>query len=177
MKEIILKNVRISYPFIFEKYVNPQGEIGKYQCSLLLDKKDTQTKRILDEAIEQCKKENNGVIKDRRVDEAHCFLKDGDNLDGEENQGVWVIKAKNNRRPKVVNRDRSPIVEGDDIIYGGCYVYANISLWFSNHPTGGRQILANLHGVQFAKDGVKFGDGVVECEFEDITNEFDDIPF
>ena len=181
MAQVIkLKNVRLSYPSLFEKYVDKDGVVGSYQCSLLIDKNDSATKSIIDAGIDQCKKDNNNIIKDRIVDEAHCFLKDGDNKDGEENDGMWVIKTKNRRRPTVVNRDRTPIIASDEIIYPGCYVNAHISVWFSNHDRGGRQILANIHGVQFSKDGDRFGDSVVECEFDNISDEednYDDVPF
>ncbi|GFO72864.1 hypothetical protein BJAS_P3398 [Bathymodiolus japonicus methanotrophic gill symbiont] len=170
-KIIKLKNVRLSYPFLFQKYVDKNGEIGDYQCTLLFDKNDIATKAMLDQAIEQCKEDNNGVIKNRIVDEQHCFLKNGDNKDGDENDGMWVVKTKNRRRPHVVNRDRTPLIESDEVIYSGCYVNAHISLWFSNHERGGRQILANIHGVQFSKDGESLEGGVVNCEFDDLSDD------
>ena len=67
------------------------------------------------------------------------------------------IKAANNKRPMVIDRDKSPLTEDDNKIYAGCYVNAVIELWFQNNGFG-KRVNANLLGVQFLKDGEPFGD-------------------
>ena len=63
----------------------------------------------------------------------------------------------NNKRPMVIDRDKSPLTEDDNKIYAGCYVNAVIELWFQNNGFG-KRVNANLLGVQFLKDGEPFGD-------------------
>ena len=43
-------------------------------------------------------------------------------------QDHYSIKATP-KTPYSVNRDKTPIVEEDGILYGGCYVNASIDLW------------------------------------------------
>ena len=45
--------VRLSYPHLFEKY----EKSGKYQCVLLIDKKDKDTISVLKKAIEAAKEQ------------------------------------------------------------------------------------------------------------------------
>jgi hypothetical protein len=77
-----------------------------------------------------------------------------------------VLKASTKRRPLVITRDKTPIVESDNIVYAGCYVNAIVSLWAQNNQYG-KRINAQLDAVQFVRDGEPFGDGGVS------PNEFD----
>jgi hypothetical protein len=81
-----------------------------------------------------------------------------------------AFKAGTTRRPTIIDRDKTPLVEEDGKPYAGCYVNAVVDLWYSDHPKGGKQVLGNLLGVQFAKDGEPFGSGAV-----DVDDEFDDL--
>jgi hypothetical protein len=68
------------------------------------------------------------------------------------------IKASNNKRPLVIDRDKTPLTEDDNKMYAGCYVNAIIDLWVQQNSWG-KRINANLLGVQFLKDGEPFSDG------------------
>jgi hypothetical protein len=63
----------------------------------------------------------------------------------------------------VINRDKSPIAEGDNVVYAGCYVNGIVSLWAQNNQYG-KRINAQLDGVQFVRDGEPFGDGAVSVD-------------
>lgn len=170
MSKIQLKNVRLSFPSIFTRSVFNEEE-GKYEATFLIPKDDVKTKKIIDEAIEAaltaakvpnvprdkyCIKEGND-----------CLNRDGEVYDGYE--GHWALKASQNKRPTVINRDKTPLTQDDDVIYAGCYVNAVIDFWIQNNKFG-KRVNANLYGVQFVKDGEPFGSGPV-----DVTDEFDDL--
>jgi len=98
------------------------------------------------------------------------FIKDGDDVEYDGCAGMWMVKASNGKRPTVINRDKSPITEEDEVMYAGCYVNAIIEPWFQNNDFG-KRVNANLLGVQFVKDGEPLGDGGTKVGADD----FDDL--
>ena len=123
MGRIQLKAVRLSFPSLFERAVF-QGEEGKYQATFLIPKADTETIKLI-------KSEMKKLIDEAKVkvpSDKLC-LTDGDEKDYEGYENHMALKASQNRRPTVVNRDRTPITENDDIIYPGCYVNAIVDFW------------------------------------------------
>ena len=102
-------------------------------------------------------------------------LKDGDDSGRDEMIGKMTIKASTKKRPVVIDRDKTPLVEDDGKPYAGCYVNAIIRLWAQDNSYG-KRINASLEGVQFHKDGEPFGAGGVSVdEFDDFEDE--DAPF
>lgn len=167
MTKIHLKNVRLSFPSIFEKAVF-EGKEGKFEATFLLDKKDTKTKELLDKAISKAIAE--AKIK---IPTANYCIKDGDETFAEKEyqgyEGNWSIKASSNKRPTIIDRDKTQLVVEDDKPYAGCYVNALIDIWIQNNSYG-KRVNANLYGIQFYKDGEPFGSGNI-----DVTDEFDDL--
>ena len=86
---------------------------------------------------------------------------------------MMALKGSSNKRIPVFDKDRSPITEEDQKIYAGCYVNAIFDFWYSSHPKGGKQILANLLGVQFKRDGEAFSDAKV-AGADDFDDESED---
>ena len=173
MSKILLKNVRLSFPSIFHRSVF-DGKEGKFEATFLISKDDTKLKAQLDAAIEEAVKAANVKVPKDKI----C-LKDGDDstYDGYEN--TWSLKAANSKRPTLINRDKTPIVEDDEVLYAGCYVNAIIDLWVQNNGFG-KRVNANLYGIQFVKDGEQFGAGAVDVfdDFDDLDSDSsDDIGF
>ena len=165
MATITLKNVRLSFPSLFKKAVF-QGNVGKHEATFMFPKTDTKTYDACIAAIEAIKKEN----KNAKVPDAKVFIKDGDDVEYDGCAGMWMVKASNGKRPTVINRDKSPITEEDEVMYAGCYVNAIIEPWFQNNDFG-KRVNANLLGVQFVKDGEPLGDGGTKVGADD----FDDL--
>lgn len=162
-KKIHLKNVRLSFPSIFRKSTY-DGDEGKYEATFLIPKSDKRTKAMIDKAIEaKIKEAKVKVPSDKRC------LRDGDDVEYDGYADCWSIKAASNKRPTVINRDRSPITEDDEIIYAGCYVNAIVDIWIQNNKFG-KRANCNLYGIQFVKDGDSFESGSV-----DVTDEFDEL--
>lgn len=174
-KNITIKNARLSFPNLFKKSVF-EGKEGKFEATLLIPKSDKATYKKLMEAVDAMKAENkkSGLEND---DFDNFFIQDGDVIyrkkEREGYQGMWAIKAANTKRPTVINRDRTPLVEEDEVVYAGCYVNGIINLWFQNNQYG-LGINANLLGIQFSKDGEEFGDGAKVAdvdEFDELEDE------
>lgn len=161
--KIKLTNVRLSFPSLFKRS-QFDGNEGKFEATFLLDKSDTKTYNTIKKRIDQLLAENKvKVPEDKRC------IKDGDDTDYDGYANHWSIKAGSNRRPTVINRDKTPLSDDDNVIYAGCYVNAIIDFWVQNNKYG-KRVNANLYGVQFVKDGEPFGAGDV-----DVTDDFDEV--
>lgn len=165
-KSVMLKNVRLSFPSLFKK-AEFNGVVGKYEATFLLPKSDTKTYDAIMEMIEECKKENK-----LKVSQDKIFIKDGDDIEYDGYAGHWAIKASNNKRPLIIDRDKTPLTEEDEKLYAGCYVNAKIEAWGQNNQFG-KRVNANLLGVQFFRDGEPFGDGVSASvdDFDDFEDD------
>lgn len=166
---LLVKNVRLSYPHLFEKFVMEGDDEGKgrYSAKFLLDK-DTHAEEI--KAIRQHLVKLQKEYFEGKIGGDKLFFKDGEDSGKEEHEGSWVLSASDSkRRPQVLNKDKSVITEEDDIVYAGCYVHVLIRPWKQQHPKYGKRVNANLVGVQFARDGDRFGEEPI-----DAASHFDD---
>jgi len=164
MANIKIPNARLSFPSLFQK-AEFNGQVGKYEATLLFPKSDTKTYDAIMAGIEATKKD--AKIK---VGADKLCIKDGDDIEYDGYAGHWAVKASNGKRPTVINRDKTPLVEEDEVVYAGCYVNAIIDFWGQNNSYG-KRVNANLLGIQFFKDGEAFGDGGKTAD----ADEFDDI--
>jgi hypothetical protein len=155
MAKIKLNNVRLSFPSLFRKSVY-NGEETKFEATFLLNKK-TQADKIkeIEAAIAAAIKEN---LKGAKLGADKLCLKDGDDFEYVGYAGNMSLKASSNKRPLVIDRDKSQLTEEDNRLYAGCRVNATIELWAQNN-TYGKRINANLLAVQFYKDDEPFADG------------------
>lgn len=170
MATIKLKNVRLSFPSLFHKAVF-NGEETKFEATFLLDKAANATEIAeIQAAIKEAIKTD---LKGAKVPSDKLCLKDGDEAVYDGYAGCWSLKAGNNKRPLVIDKDKTPLSEEDNRIYSGCYVNAMVELWTQNNSYG-KRINANLLGVQFAKDGVPFGDGGKAASMDDFDT-LDDV--
>lgn len=183
---IVIKNVRLSYPHLFKAWAkNPDKETPKYSARFLMDKKAHAAD------IKALGQHLNKLMQDNfkgRIPADKLFMRDGAGSAKPEQENAWMISASESRRPDVRNRDKSLIVEEDDIVYAGCYVNALIRPWAQNNIHG-KRLNANLLAVQFVRDGDRFGAERPDVDeaFGDISGDFeggteaedfdDDIPF
>lgn len=157
--KLLLTNVRLNYPKLFraEKPKTGEGE-PKFTAAFSMLKGDKQVAKVNALITQLLKEKNKG--KPLPADKL-CF-RDGDLSDSFED-GTWYISASNRNRPQVIDRSRSPIVEEDDIVYGGCYVNALVRFWFQDNQFG-KRVNASLEAVQFYKDGERFGAAPVDVD-------------
>lgn len=151
MSKILLKNVRLSFPSIFERNIF-NGTVGKYTATFLIEK-SKQEKLIAElySTINAVKAKANV-----KVASSNYALKDGLDSDYSDYHKSMSLKASSDKRPTVINRDKSPITKDDEIIYPGCVVNAVIDFWCQNNSWG-KRVNANLYGIQFVADAERFG--------------------
>lgn len=169
---IKILNVRASYPHLDKPYAGDDGGEPKFSIVGLADKATHQeVKEACIEVIEDLKKAN----KNAKVSKDKLFIKNGDDSDKEEYEGMWTISARETKRPKVRdgNGDLLEVDEIADVIYPGCYVDIIIRPWFQDNPYG-RRANANLLSVKFRADGEQLGEGRIDDD--DLWDEDDEAP-
>ena len=179
--KIMLKNVRLSFPSLWETEIYNGDDTEKYAATFLIGKNEAQAK-ALKTAIKECAQEQFGTPLPKSL--KNC-LSDGDEKEYDGYADHYSVKATTKRRPLVIDRSRVPVMEDDNLVYAGCYVNALISLWAMDNKYG-KRILANLEAIQFVRPGEPFGSGGVTPEaFDDLGHDVthdedlddDDIPF
>lgn len=163
-----LKNVRLSFPALFQK-AEFEGVATKFEATFLISKDDPQVDMV-NKAIDTflAEKFPKGAPKSVK----RTVFVDGDTKDYDGYENMMAFKGSNNKRPTIIDRDKTPIIEEDNIVYAGCYVNAIVDLWYSDHPKGGKQVLGNVLGVQFVKDGDAFGaDTTADADDFDIVED------
>lgn len=177
---VTLKRVRLSYPHIFKPRAFTDGAEPAYQGAFLLDKdKSSHQKQIdaVDEAIEAAKEKLWGN-KPPKIKKRNIAFRDGDDPGEDEevrpeNEGQMIVSARNYKRPLVIDRDKSPLTEGDGVIYGGCYVDAIVRYWAQDYR-GTSRVNCSLEAVKFNDDGDPFGAAPLTPDAFDDDGDEDD---
>jgi hypothetical protein len=168
--KIKMQNVRLSFPSLFQHSSFGGESTGKYDAQFILDKVEHKA------LIAQINEAQQKVAADAKVKVGadKMALKDGDDSGRPELEGKMTIKASTKKRPLVINKDKTPITEEDNVVYAGCYCNVIITLWCQNNNYG-KRVNAQLDGVQFAKDGEPFGAGGIDADEFDLLD--DDMAF
>ena len=164
---------RLSFDDLYTPTASVEGGKLKYRCNIIIDpntdagKADIKKIENLIRIVELEKfKKHPAVYKsaDRQcfVDGDSCVnQKSGEVYDGYE--GMKILKASNDKRPSVVNRDMTPLVEDDNVTYAGCYCNFFVRIYaVAGADKGGNGIFASLEAVQVAKKGEPFGGAPVD---------------
>lgn len=159
----MLRNVRISFPHLFEPPVI-NGEIGKPGATLLLDETEhaEDIKRIKAHLDELAK----AKFKKTLTGDKLC-LRPGEEK-REEYAGYYALSA-NSKTPIVVLDARKNLITNPNKspIYAGCRVNAKVSFWAQDNNFG-RRVNGNLVAVQFAGD-----DAPLDASFVSVDQAMD----
>lgn len=174
---VVLENVRLSFPKLFKPEASIEGGVPKFGAGFLMDPATTSGAaniKKMTAAINAASKKTWAEKADKvrkALDSDRSGLRDGDtatNGEGDVYAGYedqMFVSASNRKRPQVLNRDKSPLVEEDGVMYGGCYVDAVVSVWATaDKKLGGNGIFATLEVVRFRKDGEPFGAAPVDAD-------------
>lgn len=169
--KILLSNVRLSFPSLFQR-ATFNGEETKFEATFLLNKDDHKDLiKKIDAGIREKIKVD---LKGAKVGADKLCMKDGDEAGYDGYEDCMSVKASNKNRPLVVDRAKNPLTEEDGVVYSGCYVNATIELWAQNNAYG-KRINANLLAIQFVKDGESFGVGGTKGSVDDFDVIDDDM--
>ena len=184
-KKIMLRNVRLSYEHIFKPTSFEEGGDPKYSATLIIPKDHPDlpaVKRAFFEAGQESFATD--FSKGGAWPKGYtCSLKDADvatdslgELLADKNaayKGCYILEANSTRRPVAVNRNKAAVTEEDGIIYSGCYVNASLAAAGYTFGKVKKGVKAYLNGVQFVKDGERFGSDALS-DFDALDGEDDD---
>lgn len=184
--KVILKNVRLSFPTLFEPKTNPKypDSPAAYSAVFMFDKNDENHKAI-EEAIKQ---DSANKWKDKAVRKVNEFrpqrnkfcLRDGDTVEVKgkypyENNMLLTARRKFDQGPVIIKDKNGEAVTSDQgLFYGGCYVHASVDIYAQEGPNAG--IRCTLLAVKFSKNGERFGGGAQadDSDFDEIEVEEDE---
>jgi hypothetical protein len=175
--KLIMKNVRMAFPSIWE----PFEDGGKFNVKAILPKNHPQLPELeaamLKVAQEKWGAKADAVLKALKAADKTCIHNGDAKTDWEGFEGNFYISASNKVRPSVFDRDKSPLVEADGVIYSGCMFDLNMEIWAQDNEFG-KRLNATLRGVRFRADGDRFSGGgsapAEADEFEDDISAPDD---
>lgn len=184
-KKIVLNNVRLSYEHIFKPTAFEEGGDPKYSATFIIPKDHPglpAVKRAFFEAGQESFATD--FVKAGTWPKGYtCSLKDADvatdsmgEILAEKNsayKGCYILEANSSKRPVVINRNKSAVAEEDGIIYSGCYVNASLAAAGYTFGKMKKGVKAYLNGVQFVKDGERFGSDALG-DFDALDGDEDD---
>lgn len=174
--KVVFGPCRLSYTHLFSKY-SPDGDpaSGKFMTNVLIPKEETETINAIKQAIENGKKaaivSKWGGKEPKKMD---LPLRDGDtDKEDEVYEGHYFVNAKCSTRPGIVDKNRAPIVDEDEIYSG---VWAIVSVTFYGYDvSGNRGIACGLNNVMKFKDGERLGGRTsADNDFADVDFDEDD---
>jgi hypothetical protein len=179
--KVFLKNVRIAFAHDLWVATNKSDDPNappKYGCTFLLDPANPLVIEI-NKAIEAAAQEKWGAkaavtLKALRATEK-AALRDGDLKTYAGYPGNLYVSCSNTIRPTIIDTDKTQLAQADGKPYSGCFVNASVEFWAYDVQTKSgpaKGISCSVLGVQFSKDGEKFGSGSSAAdpdEFEDIS--------
>lgn len=171
---VIFGPCRLSYVSVFEKYTPKDGTEGKYQTNILIPKSEKKTIKVLQDAIEAAKKAAISSKWGGKIPKKlEMPLHDGDDKGDEVYEDHFYLNAKSIKRPGIVDRNREPITDEDEV-YSGCWAIVSVTFFGYNKNSNG--IGVSLNNIMKWKDDEAFGGQVsAETDFENIdTGEDDD---
>jgi hypothetical protein len=178
--EVILKDVRLSFPDLWKPGNPPPGSASgpKFGAQFIFEK-GSPAFLALEAAVKKCATDKwgaNGMTVLKALPKDKLCLRDGNlNLakDGSVRDGyvdMFYTVARNKVKPVVVDRNHKvPLTEESGRPYGGCYVNAKIDVYAMDKPGQGKSINATLMAVQWVRDGDSFGGARPSADgFEDM---------
>jgi hypothetical protein len=174
----ILKNVRLSFPNLFQAS-SVNGSEPRFAANFLFAP-DSENANEVNNTLVHVAKEKWGTkaemeLKKLRASDRTC-MHDGDMKDYDGYEGNFYLSASNSVKPLVLDKDaKTHLDSSDGRPYAGCYVNAIVDIWVQDNNFG-KRINASLRGVQFVKDGDAFSGGgaATEDDFADLAVPEDD---
>jgi len=182
-RRVVLKNVRLSYPHLFEPRSAVEGADPKFSTTLLIPKSNELALQTVKNAIAAAVTEAiPAKWGGKKPTTLRMPLRDGDAKDeltgdyekpGSEFRGHYYMSASSKTRPGVVfGPNRDPATPED--IWPGEYAHVSVS-FFGYNAAGNRGVSAGLNNVWALGRGDRLDGGMSpEDEFSDIEETFEE---
>lgn len=169
--------VRFSYLHVWEAVAIEEGQDKKYSASLIIPKSDKALVKKITVAIEAAKQAGKDTKFGGKIPaNLKVPLRDGDaeRPDDENYKNSYFINCSAKTKPGIVDKDRNPILEQDQV-YSGMFGYASVTFYPFN-TSGNKGVAAGLNHIMKVKDGESLGGrATAENDFADLEVEDDDL--
>lgn len=175
---MITPKFRASFPNIDRPKMNDQG-VEKYSVTMMFDKNKAD--------LSEFKKNIKSQIEAKWGKDSSKWptfkktIKDGDDPErgGQwpEMRGHWIIEARTNRKPGMVDSQNKEII-GTGKFYAGCFCRAEGNL-YTYDRNGNRGVAFGLNNIQFWEDGEPLGGSSKPANevFSPLVSDSDELPF
>jgi len=133
------------------------GSDPKYSVSAIIDKKDKETIKKIQAAVEAAKQESVAKWGGKVPSNLKTPLRDGDidRPDDEVYANSYFLNANSKQAPQVVDKNVQPILDQSEI-YSGCYGRISVTFYGYN-SNGNRGIGAGLGNIQLQRASTPLG--------------------
>lgn len=173
--KVVFGPCRLSYVHVFSKYDPENDGNGKYMTNVLIPKSEKDTIKALQTAIETAKQaaivSKWGGKEPKKLD---MPLHDGDiDKDDDAFSDHYYVNAKSNTRPGIVDKNKAPIVDEEEI-YSGVWAVVSVS-FYGYDKNGNRGVACGLNNIMKFKDDEHLGGRAsAETDFGDVNFDDDD---
>lgn len=162
---IRIDGIRGSYVHLDKPYKGKTDDggteaVAKYSIVALLPKAThEEAKSLIIESIGKLLKDN----KDAKVAKDKRYIRDGDDQEKDEYEGMWTVSAREERKPACRDRNGELVAPEDvrDTFQSGYWFNVLIRPWYQDNKYG-KRVNAGLVGVQFVKKDKTFGEGSID---------------
>ena len=166
--------VRLSYAHLIEPRTAQEGQEPKYSVSLVIPKSDTETIKLIKQAIQNAAQEGIGKFGGKIPNNLQVPLRDGDierEDDGAYTNAMFVnANATLKNKPTILKNVGGKLVPAeDDDVYSGVYACVTIE-FFAYNFNGKKGVGAGLGNILILRDGEPLSGGATaEDDFGDIA--------
>lgn len=172
--KVITGKVRFSYVNIFRSRAFQNGQDEKYSICLLIPKKDKETVKKIQAAVEAAIKQGisekwNG----KKPANLKLPLRDGDEEradEAEEYVGMYFLNANSNEKPGIIDIYKNEILDPSEV-YSGCWGRASINFYPFN-SNGNKGVGVGLNNIQKLGDDEHLGGARASAE-DDFDDDFE----
>lgn len=163
-KKVVTGEVRLSYVNLFEPKAIAEGQTPKYSTTLLIDKSDKATVKLIENAIQDVIANSQDILKGTKG--LKTPLRDGDEeKDSLEYENHFFMNASSKQAPMVVDEDRQEVINSREV-YSGCYGRVSMN-FFAYNQAGNKGVGVALNAVQKTRDGESLGGGYTRASVDE----------
>lgn len=152
-KVVTKKPVRLTFTFL-------PDEEGVFRTSALIPKRDKVLVKQIEDAIDEAKEYGKSAKWGGKIPhKLKIAFQDGDDTDLErypENEGHMLLNARSKKKVGLVDINRQPILDGEEL-YSGCWAYISVTSFAYDNESKGVSFF--LNNIMKARDDERFGGG------------------
>ena len=153
--QVVTGEVRFSYEHVFAPHAAKAGEQEKYSLTILVDKTDKKTLKMIEAATKAAIEEGRGDKLGNKIPASlKVPLRDGDidRPEAEECEGMMFINCNSNRKPGIIDSKGKEIIDPEQV-YSGCYGKVDVNFYPYKTDNGSKGIACGLNNIMKTRDG------------------------